>query len=658
MRTIVFIFFLMPLTIFSQRADSVWFFGEQAGIDFRVTPPTAIMNSAMQAYDNTSTITDLNGNLVFYTNGVKAWNKNHQQMPNGNNLGATLSSGQSALIVPQPNSTKYYIFTVGYASGDAFRYSIVDISLNGGLGDVTTKANQLLSGSTEKIDATFNPNDTSYWVMTHAWNSQGYYCYKVNSNGLQSSPIITNIGSTHSGGNPNGYNAVGQMSFSNDGTKLASAIYDDGKIEVFNFDKATGHLSGTIYLTGFFRPWGIAFSPNNRFLYYTEWYGDKVYQLDLISGVASTILSTKTIVGTGTFPNTTSGYKIGYIEDAPDGKLYLAKFGQNYISAINNPDLQGTNCGFVDNAVYLGNGKTCDAGLSRTVNVYNVIQHCENTYRDSLTICENDSFLFNGNYYKPPAILTDTLLDANGCDSIIIIKVFSHPLPSVSLGNDTSLCTGDSIFLFGSGNYNSVLWNTGATIDTILVSAGGKYWIEVSDTLCSNSDSILVLDLSQSYISISDTTICEGDSWQITLPAQNQYLWSDGSTFRSIELFDSGSYNVQITDVCKIYTDSFVLTTEDCNCKIFVPNVFTPNGDGLNENFFPVISCDLDGYHLYIFNRWGNLLFETEDQYAVWDGQYKGKPVPDGVYFYLIEYVHLRTSPKKKEKRGSVTVLR
>lgn len=317
----------------------------------------------LQAYDNTSTLTDSSGNLLFNTNGLTVWDKNQSQMPNGTSLGGNLRAGQSALIVPQPLTSKFYIFTVGYALYDAFRYSIVDISLNGGNGAITTKANSLLTNSKEKIDAVYNPNASSYRVMTHSRNSTQNYSYKLNSQGLQTStPFISNIGNSHSGGSSGGYNAIGQMTFSEDGSILASAIYSLGVIEIFNFDFATGYLSNAISLSGFFRPWGIAISDNNRYFSYTEWYDDDVVQLDLISGNPASIISSKTIVGTGTFPNPTSGYKIGYLERCPDSKIYIAKFGQNYISAINQPNNAGLSCGFVDNAISLGS-KTCDAGL-------------------------------------------------------------------------------------------------------------------------------------------------------------------------------------------------------------------------------------------------------------------------------------------------------
>lgn len=641
----------------AQRADSIWYFGDHAGIDFTSGTPVALNNGQMQAYDNTSTISDFNGQLLFYTNGVDAWDKNHNLMPNGNNLGGGLSSGQSALIVPQPLTSKYYIFTVGYASSDAFRYSIVDMSLNSGNGDVTSKANIIFNGSTEKLDAIYNSNDTSYWVITHAWNSNQFKCYKLNSNGLNLTPVVSAIGSNLTGGSPNGYNAIGQMSFSEDGSKLANAIYDDGKIEIFNFNVSTGTLSNYISINGFTRPWGVAFSTNNQFLYYTEWYNDKLWQLNVSSGVSSSIISSKTLVGTGTFPTGSSGYKIGYLQNAPDGKIYIAKFGQHYISSIDNPNLSGTSCNFIDNAVYLG-AKVCNAGLSRTIRIYGWLNnYCSNNYSDTVFVCNGDSVNINGNYYSNQLIVIDTLLDNNGCDSIITTSILQIPLPSIDLGKDTSFCDGDSILIFVNPIYSGVLWSNGSNSDSIYIKNSGDYWVIVNDSFCSNTDTINILNISHSFINIKDTTICSGESFIINLPPQNAYIWSTGSTNSSIIIQDSGLYSIQISDICKTYTDNFVVNIKDCNCNVYIANVFTPNSDGINETFSPIFDCEFKHYQFNIFNRWGKLIYTSNNANESWDGKYLGEKVPDGVYFYIFTYENMFEN-KQKTLTGSVTIFR
>jgi gliding motility-associated-like protein len=447
------------------------------------------------------------------------------------------------------------------------------------------------------------------------------------------------------------------MSFSKDGTKLASAIYDDGKIEIFDFNVATGQLSNVLILTGFFRTWGVAFSLNNRFLYYTEWYDTKLIQMDLLSGNPSTITASKTTVGTASFPTGSSGYKIGYLEYGPDSILYAAKFGQHYISAVTNPNQQGLSCGFVDNAVYLST-KTCDAGLSRTVFSYGWLSHCTNSYYDTLSICANDSIKIGSVFYNPPNTIVESLTDINGCDSIQNTTLLSLPLPTVNLGNDTSFCDGDSVLLTIPNTYYSVLWNTGSNANSIFANNQGTYWVKVSDSLCENSDSIQVNNLSNSYINIGDTTFCEDEKWRINLPKSNTYLWFNGSSNTNITITDSGYYWVQITDYCKTYTDSFAAFTKDCDCKMFVPNVFTPNDDNINDFFFPVITCEFDEYHIVIYNRWGQLLFESFDQHEKWDGKFQNQEAADGVYFYLIIYKHLPSSDKERSHSGSITLFR
>jgi len=278
---------------------------------------------------------------------------------------------------------------------------------------------------------------------------------------------------------------------------------------------------------------------------------------------------------------------------------------------------------------------------------------------DTLELCENDSVLINSVFYKAPNTIVDTLVDIHGCDSLLITYLAAIPLPQVYLGADTSLCNGDSILLSIQNSYNSTLWNTGSIQNSIWIDIPGNYWVKVSDSLCSNSDTIEISDLHSLYLLINDTVLCSGKSWQITLPIINQYLWWNNSTSNSVLISDSGNYWVEITEICKTYTDSFTITINDCSgCMIFIPNVFTPNGDGINDKFFPVIKCDLKQYTLLVFNRWGKLIFESTDQNEKWDGKYNDKEAPDGVYFYRMNFLQNNTSSEMDYKVGSITLYR
>ena len=277
---------------------------------------------------------------------------------------------------------------------------------------------------------------------------------------------------------------------------------------------------------------------------------------------------------------------------------------------------------------------------------------------DTLYTCKGDSILIRGNYYFPPNLVIDTLIDSGGCDSILNTTLLTLPLPYVNLGNDTSFCDGDSISLSVLNTFNSILWSTGSTANALFIDTAGTFWVEVSDSLCKNRDTINITNLSHSFIQINDTSFCDGEIWHLILPSSNTYYWSTGNINNQINIQDSGQYWVDITDICKNYKIDFNVETIDCSCMMAVPNVFTPNDDGLNDYFYPIISCIYDEYHLIIFNRWGKLLYETNNQNDKWDGRYLGNEVPEGVYFYLIDYRQPYNGGKAAQHSGSVTIYR
>ena len=152
--------FLYEIACFGQKEASNWYFGDRAGIRFNNDGTvTELTNGKLSTIEGCTTISDANGNLLFYTDGVTVWNRNHNAMPNGFGLFGDPSSTQSAIVVPQPNNPNlYYIFTVDTSVNQndpnyGFNYSVVDMTLNVGLGNVTTKNSNLLPVSSEKVTA-------------------------------------------------------------------------------------------------------------------------------------------------------------------------------------------------------------------------------------------------------------------------------------------------------------------------------------------------------------------------------------------------------------------------------------------------------------------------------------------------------------------------
>ena len=142
---------ILNLFVYSQHEADYWYFGNFAGLDFSSGKPEPLTNGQLINYEGCAVASDSSGNLLFYTNGMTVWNKEHQQMLNGEGLFGNTSSTQSSIIVPTPNKpNEYHLFTVDVIGttqdpGRGLNYSIINMSRGNGLGAVTEiKNNNLL----------------------------------------------------------------------------------------------------------------------------------------------------------------------------------------------------------------------------------------------------------------------------------------------------------------------------------------------------------------------------------------------------------------------------------------------------------------------------------------------------------------------------------
>lgn len=351
----------------AQKEKNTWYFGDHAGLDFNSGIPVAITNGSMFTYDNCTSVSDnITGNILFYSNGVDVWNSNHSVMPNGSGLLGNTTGGNSAFAVKQPGSNSlYYLFTNdAYAGSNGLRYSIVDMTLSAGLGDITTTKNiQLLYPCTEKVCAVLHNNMQDIWIIVHGWNNDEFYAYLLSNTGLNATPVVSQIGSVHSGGTLGTYNSMGQIAASPDGFKIGLAIFDMNQFELFDFNRTTGVLSNAVILPNYSKSWGIEFSGSGSKIYTSQWGGSSastIRQFDISSFNQSSILASESIIGTATSPD--PNYKAGYMQRGPDDKIYVAKFASTYLAVINLPNNTGIACNFVDNGIDL-NGKKSQAGL-------------------------------------------------------------------------------------------------------------------------------------------------------------------------------------------------------------------------------------------------------------------------------------------------------
>ena len=355
-KCIVVLFLCNALFCFSQGEANIWYFGNHAGLDFNTGNPVVLTNGQINTPEGCATISNSNGQLLFYTDGLTVWDRNHTIMPNGTGLLGHPSSSQAAVIVPKPNSsTIYYIFTCSdWTNTFGVNYSEVDLSLNSGFGDITTNKNiNLISGEvSEKLTAVKHGNGSDYWVMAHGYPNNTFYLFKVTALGVETTPVLNNIGTTISTDN----DKAGYLKFSPDGSKLVAANGSSG-LEIFDFNSNTGQLSNFQNISGVGTPifwYGVEFSPSSKILYVSRIFNqvdfliliseNSLVQYDLT--VSNILLSEVTLYST--FQHSLF-YGIGALQLAPDGKIYIAindNYINSHISVINNPDVLGTSCNF------------------------------------------------------------------------------------------------------------------------------------------------------------------------------------------------------------------------------------------------------------------------------------------------------------------------
>lgn len=232
-----------------------------------------------------------------------------------------------------------------------------------------------------------------------------------------------------------------------------------------------------------------------------------------------------------------------------------------------------------------------------------------------------------------------------------------NPLPVVALGADTTLCPGAVLTLDAQNTGANYNWNTGATSQSILVSTAGTYVVTVTAQNCTAADTVNIS--STQNIDFDETVSLCGSQNGLVLDAGTpgaSYLWSTGETSQTINVQQAGTYWVNINAAQCTLGDTVEVTGSPGEALVFVPNSFTPNGDGLNDRFTG-IGEDFTSFHLVIFNRWGELIFETRDQ-SGWDGNYAGQRAESEVYVYLLSYSSTCTGGKIIDRRGAVTLIR
>lgn len=741
----------------AQPTYKVWRFGARGGLNFNTTPVSS-NPSTSNNYDspeNNSVICNNAGVLQIIVTGDTIRDRNENAMPNGRGIKGNKNTAQGNIIVPKPGSSSvFYVFSVDqYTTNNGIFYSEVDMSLNGGLGDVVSgrKDVSAYNGSvTEKLTATVHCNGTDYWVVGHRLSSNQFIIIPVTSAGVGTATTQA-IGAVHL--NSQG-SAQGCIKFSPDGKRLVSVLNEqiNNFAELYNFNNSTGVLSNLTTLPTMGGEFGASFSPDNSKLYIsiakdtlTASYSNRIVQYDML---ASNIpASGKWVANSIDFVRNFGALQLG-----PDGQIYMSIMnGNDSVHAITNPNAAGLACNFIRGYIKISPA-TSRRGLVNCIDYYmgtplkadftyqqvcvgtpmsftNTTRTNASTYAwnfgDPASGAANTSSLrnpshtyaFGGTFYVtltatdvcgvvstktdtiriatniPVTLNYDTLflcvgefgtinasvagsglnfswlftpvggtetdmgitlnsflvsipgkykvvVSGGGCsgsDSMILDVNINKPTASIALPK--VLCPDSSVTLDAGTAGTRYKWSTGATTRSIKVATAGYYSVEVYNGACYDSTGVAVNSDPITSLVLKDATICLPQEIAIVAPVSGfaSYNWSTGDRTARISVSDTGIYYLTaVTDSGCTYSDSAIVV-QKCPSTLFFPTAFSPNDDGINDVYY-FYGSGISDITFRLYNRWGEMIWETNDITKGWDGKFKGKLLGAGRYFWTISY--------------------
>ncbi|QJP35067.1 T9SS type B sorting domain-containing protein [Nonlabens sp. Ci31] len=426
MRKFVSIFLLLlALPVVSQNQANWWFFGSNAGIDFNTGVPVTNNIGQLNTIEGCSAISDACGGLLFYTDGISVWDRNHLVMPNGNGLFGNPSSTQSAIVIPLPNNPDlYYVFSISIGTTTGLYYSVVDMNLNAGTGDVivSQKNISLLANSTEKLFGAVAANGQDAWIVTYAESISGslsfnqFYAFKLTPNGMDLSATVNSLSQATRTTDKRGY-----LKVSPDGTKVAmmTQFYVDTSIPdesgvgawLFDFDNRTGVVNNPVRMNfpAGYQAYGTEFSLDSRLVYVDlNTLGNgliaaerRLLQYDT---TAPNFENNPVLIYQSDANNPNDDVTRGALQIAPDKKIYYARDEQEWLAVINNPNSIGALCNFQYNGLPLTPGTTSKEGLPPFYNAFfnpsfSVIEGCSTAstqlIADEIATCPNNSVLWD-----------------------------------------------------------------------------------------------------------------------------------------------------------------------------------------------------------------------------------------------------------------------
>ncbi len=696
------------------QTDANWYFGLKAALNFipngNQPVPVVLSNNAMETAEASATISDNNGNLLFYTNGVTVYNRNHEVMLYGDGLTGNPSACQIA-VIPQPGSDKiFYIFYTDAFENDflnGYNYSVVDMSGDGGLGAVISKNNLLWASCTERITAIRHANGTDVWLITNDANSNIFRTWLITCNGFSplNSPVVSTVGEIL---NINPLMNVGVMKGSPDGRFICQThfTFSDANSNVsnfaqfFDFDNSNGVISNPRKISFPATQYNhCEFSPDSKQLYLTRKNNKQLDQLDISQPDLASITASRV-----SFPTTTAYYDI---QLAMDERIYLTQANSS-LARINFPNERGAACNFQRNAINVNPGSVF-VGLPSHINdivgsnnqgngfAYTILDSCTGRvqFTASTSLPGNITWLweFGDNtssglqnpihvFANPAAIYTVklTVTASGSCGNLVRSRIirpsglikpaagFTHSFVCDSnyiRFSNTSLDTSQPgisyVWDFGDGQFSNL------SNPIHIYQADGNYTVKLkinTGNSCTNDSISLPVLFSRFSISITpDQTINYGQSVSLnTNTAADSYDWSPGkwlndSTIRnpvSVPYEDITYTLVAKNGNCSA-TDTVNITVIQ-NDYLYMPTGFTPNSDGKNDVIRPLINGRITLKEFSIYNRGGEKVYTTAVRGEGWDGRIGGVLQTSGVYVWVLNTLDVDGTPVSR--KGTLTLIR
>ena len=383
----------------SRPTQRHWYFGDRAGFDFGVSGTNANVITAAcavapcRAGEGSTAISSSTGQLQFWTDGKTIWDRNGTAMPNGTGLLANGSTTQAAAVFPAGFDESRYVVVSNNTENNVnnageLYYSVIDMSLRSGLGDVTTKNVPVWNGvndyAAEATAAAPKSNGKGYWIITNSPVTTHMRVFSYNSETSQVDGVQTfnSPAGVSQYGPSAGWSGFGTLNFNNDYSRLALMAGDHclgsctgrmGLVRLMGFDTTTGVITNLNEWNNYTTNVGYSadFSPSGDYLYTTTIYSAYLARYKLSGNTTNgAIKSSEEAIGI-VQPNPVSSCTGGgQVRQAPNGKMYIANCGTPYLSVVNNPDAALGSIGFVYNGITLNAGTSSWYGLPQTVTIY------------------------------------------------------------------------------------------------------------------------------------------------------------------------------------------------------------------------------------------------------------------------------------------------